>query len=86
MGTNGMCRLGRLDEPWRGIAVFAALVGWLFALLLCGRNALVWLITGACLVALLLGLVVLVRANRSLKWGCNGLCARLLLQAARRLV
>ena len=86
MGTNGMRRLGRLDEPWRGIALVAALVGWLFALLLYGRNVLIWLVTGVCLVALLLGLVVLVRANRSLKWACNGLCARFLLQAARRLV
>lgn len=86
MGTNGMCRPYRIHQRWQALAVVAAFVGWCFALLLYGRNAVLWLITGLGLAALLVALLVLVRANRSLKWASNGLCARCLLGAARRLL
>lgn len=86
MGTNGMRQMNRVREPWRGLAIVAALIGGFVALLLYGRNVLLWLITGLGLVAVVLTLVLFVRANRSLKGASNGLCARCLLGAARRIV
>ena len=81
-----MGRSSQMYEPWRALAVVAAFIGWCVALLLYGRNALLWLITGLGLAALLVALLVLFRANRSLTWASNGLCARCLLGAARRLL
>lgn len=86
MGTNGMRQMDRVHESWRGLAIVAALIGGFVALLLYGRNVLLWLITGLGLVAVVLTLVLFVRANRSLKGASNGLCARCLLGAARRIV